>query len=361
MLLYHCADLHLDSKMESNLPMEKAKERQEELVDTFAKMVTDAIKNEAKVILIAGDLFDTSNTKFKNIKKRIVYILEQYPQIDFLYLKGNHDDDDYFYDFDKIPENLKFFSKDKWISYTYDDVCITGRVLSDNVSDSIYDELVLDRDKINIVTLHGQVTKATNKKDAPLINLKRLSNKNIDYLALGHIHSYSKDNLDARGIYGYSGCLEGRGFDETGDKGFVKVEITNHELNTKFVPIAKRNLYVVQVDISNIESFSDILNKIKDETSGIDEKNLVKVELVGEVTEDTDIDVELFTSEMKKDFYFIKIEDKTQRKIDYEKYRNEISLKGEFVRVVEAENIPENEKADIIITGLKALAGKELK
>ena len=33
------------------------------------------------------------------------------------------------------------------------------------------------------------------------------------------IHKYKKEKLDNRGVYCYSGCLEGRGFDECGEKG----------------------------------------------------------------------------------------------------------------------------------------------
>lgn len=39
MKLIHCADLHLDSRMESGLPPEKARERRMELLHTFTKMV----------------------------------------------------------------------------------------------------------------------------------------------------------------------------------------------------------------------------------------------------------------------------------------------------------------------------------
>ena len=39
MKMIHCADLHLDSKMESNLSAEKARERREELLQTFERMV----------------------------------------------------------------------------------------------------------------------------------------------------------------------------------------------------------------------------------------------------------------------------------------------------------------------------------
>ena len=361
MKIFHCADLHLDSKMESNLSREKAAQRQTELVDTFADMVRRAAETQASVILIAGDLFDTKKTKQKNIKNRVLYIIQQYPDTDFLYLRGNHDDEDYFSDAENAAPNLKFFNKNEWTSYTYEGVCITGRELPPSVPDGIYSELVLDKSKINIVMLHGQISKATNKADAPLINLRKLENKFIDYLALGHIHAYSQGKLDARGIYCYAGCLEGRGFDETGDKGYVEIDIEKGILKSVFVPIARRNLVELNIDISGETDFVSILNKIKKACDGIPAKDLLKVVLTGEVTEDADIDIELFSEQLKNEFFFIKIEDKTQRKIEYEKYRNEISLKGEFVRTVEAEDIDENEKAEIIITGLKALAGKELR
>ena len=45
MKLIHCADLHLDSKMESNLGKEKAKERKGELLYTFERMINYAVEN----------------------------------------------------------------------------------------------------------------------------------------------------------------------------------------------------------------------------------------------------------------------------------------------------------------------------
>ena len=63
MKIIHCADLHLDSKMESNLDREAASMRRDELLDTFERMVTYAAENEVRVILIAGDLFDKPNVR----------------------------------------------------------------------------------------------------------------------------------------------------------------------------------------------------------------------------------------------------------------------------------------------------------
>ena len=75
------------------------------------------------------------------------------------------------------------------------------------------------------MTLHGQLAKYKPKDHVEVINLGELRNKSIDYLALGHVHSYEEGQLLPRGVYCYPGCLEGRGFDETGEHGFVLLDI----------------------------------------------------------------------------------------------------------------------------------------
>ena len=102
------------------------------------------------------------------------------------------------------PDNLLLFGID-WQTYNYDGVDISGIVLSASNSMSLYDTLDLDTEHVNIVVMHGQIAKY-NTKDGDKINLTRLKNKNIDYLALGHIHSYELGELDKRGVYAYSGC-----------------------------------------------------------------------------------------------------------------------------------------------------------
>ena len=61
MKIIHCGDLHLDSKMESVLPKEKAKERKNEILMTFLKMIEYAIKNARPrdIILLAGKGHET--------------------------------------------------------------------------------------------------------------------------------------------------------------------------------------------------------------------------------------------------------------------------------------------------------------
>ena len=53
MKIIHCADLHLDSRMNANLEKDKAKERKGEILHTFERMITYAAENGVSAILIA--------------------------------------------------------------------------------------------------------------------------------------------------------------------------------------------------------------------------------------------------------------------------------------------------------------------
>ena len=59
-------------------------------------------------------------------------------------------------------------------------------------------------------------------------------------------------------------------------------------------------------------------------------------------------------------YYFAKIYDETTLNIDYMTYENDASLKGELIRLVLKQDMPDEEKRKIIITAMKALLGEEV-
>ena len=77
MRIIHCADLHLDSKMESNLDREQALLRRSELIETYERMVDYAHENQVRAILISGDLFDKTHIR-KEVKKRVDILYRVY-------------------------------------------------------------------------------------------------------------------------------------------------------------------------------------------------------------------------------------------------------------------------------------------
>ena len=303
MKFIHCADIHLDSKIEANLPSNKSRERKREVLRTFLKICEYAELNGVTAVIIAGDLFDTNNMS-PITRDAVLGEIEKHSSVDFLYLCGNHDAGKTLTQY-QLPENFKLFGED-WQSYRYDNVVITGVELNDNNCRNIYGSLRLNADDINIVTMHGQ-TASTSGED--MVDLSRLVSQNIDYLALGHIHSYREGILDDRGRWCYSGCPEGRGFDECGDKGFVLLETDGRFVTSEFIKFNTRTIIEVECDITDFSDFTEILEKIKNDTKTIDESAMVKVILCGNVPADAKKDLEYFSKELNDRLYFAKIKD----------------------------------------------------
>ena len=168
--------------------------------------------------------------------------------------------------------------------------------------------------------------------------------------------------MDNRGIYCYSGCLEGRGFDERKEKGFVLLDIKEDTktIESKFIPFAGRILYEIHVDVSNTTTTLETKAKIDEKLKNIEEKALVKIVLEGKVEVDSERDIAYLEKQYNQIYYFAKIYDETTLKIDYMSYENDISLKGEFIRLVLSQNLTEEEQRKIIVTGIKALSGEEV-
>lgn len=63
---------------------------------------------------------------------------------------------------------------------------------------------------------------------------------------------------------------------------------------------------------------------------------------------------------LSSDFTCVSVKDKTTSKINIDAYKNDLSLKGEFVRLVYGDNtLTSEEKSKIIRAGLKALMGEK--
>ena len=362
MKIIHCADLHLDSKMTANLSKEQAKERKMEVLRTFSRMVDYAVKHGVSVIMIAGDMFDTRNVS-ATVRNFVRDVIINHPEIDFLYLRGNHDNDNFLSKMEEIPDNLCLFG-DKWSTYTYGKVAITGLELNKENMLTAYNTLVLNHEAYNIVMLHGQLTEYKSRNKAEVISLDELRNKNIDYLALGHVHSFIIDKLDARGVYCYSGCLDGRGFDECGPKGFVLLEIEpeKHTATSTFVPMSSRVLYTIPVDISGIQTTQEAALRMDTvlRENKYPSTSLVKFVLKGEVGVECELETDFLEEQFADYFYFCKVYDETRIRVNYQDYEKDASLKGEFVRLVSQSDLSEEEKAMIIRTGILALQGEEI-
>lgn len=362
MKMIHCADIHLDASMMTNLSPKQAKERNVELLDTFQDMIAYGEQQQVDAILIAGDLFDTLEPA-KYMKHVFLDLVRAHGQIEFFYLRGNHDRSVEF-DEEEVPRNLKLFER-QWRSYFCGGVCISG---VECVGNSLcYEEkaLFLQREVVNIVLLHGRTVEQGNSDcSEDQIPLGSLRHRNIDYLALGHIHEYQKERLDDRGLLCYSGCLEGRGYDECGQKGFVLLDIDEREkkVSSTFVPYGKRQLYEIYVSVEGTMTSAQMVRMIEQtlDQYQVQEKDLVKIVLTGALDVECEKNLFYIRKKLEGRFYSVKLEDQTTYAVDYSDFILDETLKGEFVRMIQEADLPQRDKTEMIRLGILALTGEEL-
>ena len=355
MKLIHCADIHLDSSMETHMTTEQASRRNTEIIQSFVRMTEYAEKDGVRAVLIAGDLFDGDRVRSRTVDE-ILDGIRRTPGVDYLYLAGNHDGAaGAFLDRD-LPENLKQFSR-QWTTFRYEDAAISGIEICEENADRLYEEIPHAEGCVNLVCLHGQ---AGTVSGVDQVNLNRLKNKGIDYLALGHLHSYSLQNLDGKGVYCYSGCLEGRGFDECGEKGFVELSIEGGRVRPEFVPFCCRQLHRVPVDITGLTKNPEIGQQMREAAREIPPRDMVEFLLTGYADPTANLSETYLENLWRDRFFFSKVKNESRMAIDPEKYKNDVSLKGEFIRLVLGSDASEEDKAAMIRAGIQALTGEEI-
>ena len=355
MKIIHTSDIHLDSAMQAGLSPERTRERRSELMTAFRRLAEYADKSGASAVIIAGDLFDRGSVTAK-VRRFVIESIKDLPHIQFFVLLGNHDEGCFDYA-DGLPENLKLFG-DEWVSYELgDNVTVVGVEPTEENFECVYDGLFLNPERINIAVMHGAAGKTFG---ADKINLKALAGKGIDYLALGHYHSYETGKLDRRGVYCYSGCLEGRGFDECGDKGFVELDIENGKIDYSFVKSSIRTVEERTVDMTGASSYAEQLSRVRTALEDIDSSSVVRVRAEGKMRPDEEKFFDQIERELSGTFYGFSVKDRTGVLIDRTDYEGEISLNGEFIRLVTEKVKDENMREQIIACGLAALLGGDL-
>ena len=350
MKIIHTGDVHIGSALRS-LPPEKAAIRKREIFEGFAALTRYAKENGVSAVIIAGDLFDENGVE-PHWKKETLACMAAANPVRFFYVSGNHDNALELPT--PLPSNVFTFSHEHgWYSYDLgENITLTGAD-SRNFAQAFSTPLYLSDSKFNIVTLHGG-------DDIPL---SYLGERNVDYLALGHIHKPmpKAEKLGVRGVYRYCGCPEARGFDEVGARGFFLLEIRAGKMvGEKFLSLAKRMAVEIRVDITACQTYLDVENAVMNATAQISQGDMVKVVLCGNPRAELRKDSSLLCDRLCERFFFAKIEDASRPYINPIAFENDLTERGEFVREVGRYEMNEDFRAEVLEVGLKALSGEEI-
>ena len=411
--LIHTADLHLDSAFSSRFSKEEAEERRRNLLIAWNKLLQYGIERRVQAILISGDLFD-SPVVSRSTMEIFLSSIRKNPEISFFYLRGNHDTKNTFRFRDFLLMNLFLFSKEGKKYRLKEKLVLLGQEfygterrnefpeepygterrsefpeesygteslleLPEEPEELVEEELLspssakdavqsiwnLKEEDCNILMLHGALREGGSEvQNEQGISLKQLSRYPIHYLALGHIHKREEGKCGSLN-YIYPGCLQGRGFDEEGEKGFYYVEIEEEtkEIKAEFVPLKEGAFRIIPLFLSEEDGTLDAEEKIREslKKEGAEAKDSVRIILKGEKRAEEERNLRYLEKQLEEEYAYIEIKEETKLKLRKEEFIHEKGLKGEFLRMVsESESLSEEEKEKLMILGIGLLQGEEL-
>jgi DNA repair exonuclease SbcCD nuclease subunit len=368
--ILHTADIHFDTPFSGMTPRQALKSK-EELKQVFEKIIELTLGREIDILLIAGDVFDNLS-----VNKTTLYFIkncfEKIKKVKVFISPGNHDpyNEKSFYSIVDWPSNVYIF-KGKMEKVFLEDLNTVVWGAGFNTS-HINKSLLKDVERVggynNIMVLHGEISNTKDGNDYNPITEEEIFKSNMDYIALGHRHKFSEVKKIHNTYYSYSGCPQGRGFDELEDKGIVLLELKDKFVESQFIRTSIRNYYEREINIEGCFGYVEVKNKITTEISDNERKNnLYKIILKGQVREEFTINEEFLEDLLKNEFYFIKIIDKSEIKLDINELIKGYSLKSIFAKkIYEKLQSAETEEEKEIITlalkiGLQSISGEEVK
>lgn len=362
----HCADLHLDSPF-SGLGAIGSEARREEQRELFRALICLAKNRRADFLLIAGDLFDSGFTTSSTLK----FVADMLSTLDcpVILSPGNHDPytEGGLYA-GGFPENVKIFTSEKLSSFYFpkSNVCIHGYAFTSERHEEspLAQGVSLDPTKINVLCAHTEL-------DVPLspyapIDKKQLAASGFDYAALGHVHNAPAPETLGKTLTAYSGCLEGRSFDELDFGSVIEVTVDGNKVTSEKICLAKHRYMVETIDITGAEKDSDVIDRIRQRIGmkNYREETALRVILTGALIPDYIPAIEFIVGAIEG-LYHLEIKDETAPVLDYSELERDMSIRGEYYRELIARMRTMNDEerkvaAEALRIGLCALSGKPI-
>ena len=325
----HGADFHLDSAFGA-LPAQRAAERRRESRELLFRLADYVNGHDIDLVLLAGDLFDSASP-FRETGEQLAAALGQMRARVFV-APGNHD----WYgpgspwETAAWPENVTVFRESALTAAEVPelDLVVHGAAFTGpDQPESLLAGFTAPADgKVHIGLLHGELDGAEDRYDP--IRREEVSASGLAYLALGHVHKRMEPLTLGRTVCAWPGCLEGRGFDELGEKGFYKGTISDSgEVSLTFVPFARHRYEILEVDVTGKDPRVAVEAALPPDTAG----DLYRILLTGETAEGG-AGAAALREALADRFDTLEVRDRTRMAEDLWQRAGEDSLRGLFLR-----------------------------
>lgn len=363
--ILHTADLHLGTTFRSVGDRATAEVLRREHGQILPRLVQQVHAQAIDVVLMAGDVFDTP-TPEPQLVARFMTTLEQMAPAEVFVCAGNHDPCllTSFWREQVWPPHVHFMGagEPERVHARKVPVTVDGFSFTDLYAEAPFPTreqlagLTVDPERAGdyrILLLHGEVAASSHYN---AIQPERLS-ASYDYLALGHIHlPQMEKHARGDGIWCYPGTPQGRGFDETGSRGYQLGKITRVETSDGQVtyrqdwvhrPLSMRPFMIREIDIEACVTEAEITASIRADLEGWAEAlgpedgfgakdALVRVRLVGRPRLEFPVDVQHHRGElMAEGWFYLEIEDHTKVYVDREALRHEAGFNALLMELMD--------------------------
>ena len=353
--IIHAADFHLDSPFAS-LGEEKALLRRREQRALLTALAEAA--GDADLVLLAGDLLDSGVCHAETVEAMEDFLSSLSCPV--FIAPGNHD----FYAPEspwqrmKPGENVHIFSTVRPEAVPLPDLGCTvyGAAFTGPRSGAMLRAFRAEGEGLRLMVLHGDVG---GQGGYDSITEAEIAGSGLHYLALGHIHAGSGLRRSGDTFWAYPGCLMGRGFDETGEKGFLRVELSRAGCEAKFVPLPGRRYEILPVDVTGAADPEAAAAAALPPDAA---EHVFRIVLRGQWPEK--IRTEALQAALAGRCFHLELRDETRLLTDIWEDAGEDTLRGAFLRVLKKkyDAAPEEERAGITLAaryGLAALDYRE--
>ena len=353
--IIHAADFHLDSPFAA-LSEEQAVLRRREQRQLLASLAAEA--KGADLVLLPGDLLD-SGVCHAETAEALEEFLNSLPGRVFV-APGNHD---YYapespWSRMKLGENIHVFTESQPEAMELPELGCTvwGSAFTSPRSVGRLRSFRAAGEGLQIMVLHGDVGGSMGYGP---VSEEEIAASGLTYLALGHIHACSGLKRSGETWWAYPGCLMGRGFDETGEKGFLRLELSDSDCRAEFVPLPGRRYEILTVDVTGAES---LLSALKAALPADAKDHIFRVLLRGEWPEKPM--PEALEAALSEACFRLEVRDETRLETDIWQDAGKDTLRGNFLRVLKKkyDAAPEDDRAAITLAarfGLAALDYRE--
>lgn len=354
------ADLHLDAPFEWAGP-DLARTRRIRLQDVLARIVDLAMTEEADALLCAGDLYehdrfgpDTGEllrAQFARLGATPVYVSP-----------GNHDwcGPGSLYHSVEWSSNVHVFRDDALVPIELTDgLTLWGAAHTrPRGTAGFVDGFTVDRGGVNLALFHGSETatlafQGSGKEAFAPFTAAQIEAAGIDHALVGHFHVPRHTDR-----YTYPGNPEPLEFGETGERGAVVAEVdATGSVHARTVLVAQTPLHDIEIDITGSGSGHDIRTRTRDALEAL--SGIVRVTYSGELLPDVDFKIDDVRDVAPHLEALVPRIGSIQVAYDIDALTAQPTVEGQFVRSVVEAGFDDDERRRIIVTGLRALHGRD--